>query len=230
MKNIKYLIQLTIIIISLSFIGCDENGGITIPSGATQLTVSVKNDGSVSDNPTTVTISQVKALVSQVKLERMSDSKNELLLPGPLVINFTLDGSFISIGTQYIVRDIYTKIKFQLHKPDVNETLSDSEFRTGAGENQRFSFIIKGTYNGAGFTYKSKQSASLILSFPSAENINLKKENITVLFNKLMFLRHGSLALDPNNPQNESMIDSNIKASFTRAFIDNDVNGSPDGN
>jgi hypothetical protein len=216
--------------IALNFIGCDENGGITIPSGVSELTVSVKSDDNVSDNPASVVITEAKALITNVEFEKLSNGKDELHQRGPFVIRLKLDGTIQEMGTQYIIRDNYTKIKFQLHKPEDNETPPDPEFSEGAGINQRFSFIIKGVYNGSSFVYKSKQQANLVINFDMTENINLKKTNVTMVFNKLKWFKNGSTVLNPNDPQSESIIDNNIRNSFVKVFRDDNKDGIPDGN
>lgn len=230
----KITIKLLLLILGISFIlkfeGCDQNGGITIPSGASQLTVSVKSDDTLSDNPVSITITEAKALISTVELERQSDSKNELQQTGPFVFHFNLDGTIEAMETQYIIMDNYTKLKFQLHKPGQNETTTDLEFKDGDSASQRYSFIIKGIYNGNSFIYKSKQSANLVINFDQVVNLNLDKTNITVLFNKLKWFSNGSAVLDPNDVQNESLIDNNISTSFSKAFLDNNKDGLPDSN
>jgi hypothetical protein len=205
--------------------GCDAGGGITIPSGASSLTVSVKSDDNI-DAP--VIITEAKALIANVEFEKQSDGRDQLHQPGPLVMNFSLNGTLKDMGTQYIIRDNYTKIKFQLHKPEENEIPPDAEFKDGTGVNQRYSFIIKGTYNGSAFVYKSKQAAAIIINFDKVTNIDLKTSNISVLFNKLKWFKNGTSDLNPNDPANESIIDNNIAASFIRAFRDDNKDGVPD--
>lgn len=225
-KIIKSILVAGVVVFAIIFGGCDQNGGILIPSGATELTVSVKADNNVSD--ANLIITEAKALITEVEFEKESNGKNELLIKGPFVMKFSLDGTLSTFGTQFIIRDIYTKVKFKLHKPEDNETVSDPEFKEGTGENQRYSFIIKGTYNGNSFVYKSKNSANIVINFAQAENINLKKANITILFNKLKWFMNGSTQLNPSDPVYESVIDDNIKNSFIEAFRDDDENGSPD--
>jgi hypothetical protein len=210
------------------FEGCDVGGGITIPSGASSLTVSVKADDNVLDSPAPVVITEAKALITNIEFEKQSDGKNQLHQAGPFVFTFALDGTLKEMGTQYIIRDNYTKIKFQLHKPEETETPADPEFKDGTGINQRYSFIVKGTYNGSPFVYKSKQAENIIINFDKVENINLKADNITVLFNKLRWFKNGSADLNPNDPQNEVLIDNNIKISFSKAFKDDNKDGVPD--
>jgi hypothetical protein len=225
-KLIKQILLPAIFTFSLAILSsCDESGGITVPSGASELTVSIKSDDNVAD---AVVITEAKALLTNVEFEQESNGKNQLHQKGPIVLNLSLDGTIKEIGTQYIIRDNYTKVKFQLHKPEESENPSDPEFKIGTGATQRFSFIIKGTYNGTGFVYKSKASADLIISFSKTENINLKKNNVTVLFNKTKWFKNGNTDLNPNDPANESLIDNNIKNSFLKAFKDDNKNGVPD--
>ena len=217
-----------LLLLLMQFAGCDENGGITVPSGVSELTVSVKSDDAILDNPASIVITEAKALIMDVEFEKQSNGKDELHQRGPFVLSFNTNGTIKEMGTQYIIRDNYTKIKFQLHKPEETETPSDPEFKEGTGTNQRYSFIIKGTYNGSSFVYKSKQSANLVINFAQVENINLKKANITVLFNKLKWFKNGSSEVNPNDPQNAGLIDINIKNSFSKVFRDDDKNGQPD--
>lgn len=225
-KIIKSILTAGVVVLVINFAGCDQNGGITIPSGSTQLSVSVKADDHITD--ANVVITEAKAIITEVEFEKESNGKNELQLQGPIVVKFNLDGSLTTVGTQYIIRDIYTKAKFKIHKPDDNESVSDPEFKEGTGENQRYSFIIKGTYNGSSFVYKSKKSASIVIDFSQSENINLKQANITIVFNKLKWFMNGANELNPGDPQQESVIDDNIKNSFLKAFRDDDKNGVPD--
>jgi hypothetical protein len=222
---ISFLLSLSI---ALILTGCDENGGITVPSGVSDLTVSVKSDDNALDEPASISITEAKALITNVEFEKESNGKDELHQRGPLVCRFNLNSAVKEMGTQYIIRNNYTKIKFQIHKPDENETIPDPEFKEGTGTNQRYSFIIKGTYNGSSFVYKSKQSANIVLNFSSVENINLKTANITVLFNKLGWFKNGNTGLNPNDPLNESIIDNNIKNSFKKVFRDDNKDGVPD--
>ncbi len=226
MKN-KKIITAMILSAITAFVmsGCDENGGITVPSGVSNLTVSVKSDDNILDN---ITITEAKALITNVEFEKLSNGKDELHQPGPFVFQFNLAGAIKEMGTQYIIRENYTKIKFQLHKPEETENPSDPEFKEGTGISQRYSFIIKGTYNGNSFVYKSKQAASLVINFDKTENINLKQANITVLFNKLKWFKNGTTELNPNDPQNAALIDNNIKTSFSKAFRDDNKDGVPD--
>lgn len=225
-KILKPLIAAVAFIVLLSFWGCDDLGGITVPSGASNLTVSVKSDDNSSDG--ILVITSAKFYVTEVKFKTQSSGKYQLHQTGPVLLNLNLSGKIIEMGTQYIIRDNYSSVKFNIHKPSETETPSDPEFKEGPAENLRYSFIIKGTYNSKNFVYKSKKEASIELNFAEAELFNLKENNVTILFNKLKWFSNGSESIDPENIQNEAIIDQNIKISFTNAFKDDNKDGVPD--
>jgi len=230
-NRIRHSILASVLIFTVLtiFSGCDENGGILIPSGATDLTLSIGSNDNINDNPLDmVVITEAKALVTEIEYERERDGIDQLHQTGPYVVNFNLAGTLTEVLTGYIVRDIYTKAKFKIHKPESSETPADPEFKEGTGDAQRFSFIIKGTYNGTAFVYKSKKSAAIEINFNSATNINLKNQNLTVLFNKTGWFKSGNTVLNPNDPANADAIDNNIRNSFRRAFEDDNKDGQPD--
>jgi len=226
-KNFKYRAILTVIIaaVTMFITACDENGGITIPSGATELTVSTISDITIDNPPANIVITEVKGNFSQVALEQESNQNYQTITFSPFVASFNTSGTLAAMTTKYIIRDIYTKIKFQIHKPENNETPSDPEFVSGS---ERYSFIVKGTYNGSSFVYKSKKSLYVSVNFTPKVNLNYKTMNITIAFNELGWFKNGTSDLNPSNPANENLIDENIKNSFKNAFLDNDKNGHPD--
>lgn len=231
-KSLRLFISAAILnIIPFLITGCDIGGDIVIPSGATELSVNVKSDDNASDNPADViVVTEAKALITDIQYERERDGLNQLHHTGPYVVNLALDGSLKEIMKGYIVRDIYTKAKFQVHKAEDGQQISDPEFIEGTGENQRYSFIIKGTYNGTPFTYKSKRSMDIVINFNKSSNVKNKTHNFTMLFNKTGWFMNGSAVLNPNLSQNADIIDNNIKSSFKKAFLDDNKDGAADSN
>jgi hypothetical protein len=209
--------------------GCDPAGGILIPSGATELSINMISDDNAFDNPIdVVVITEAKVLLTNIQYERERDGLNQLHHTGPYAVNMDLNGGLSEIMNGYIVRDIYTKAKFQIHKAGETETIPDAEFREGTAENQRYSMIIKGTYNGSPFVYRSKQSLEVVINFNESTNINLKKQNLTIVFNETTWFRNGNTVLNPNTVTNAALIDANIMTSFKSAFKDDNKDGVPD--
>jgi len=237
MKTKFYLnsfFAVAILVISvLGFSGCSNgdsptssgnNGG----SGTTDnIGLSIKQDDNTLVNPLTDTliITSAKALINEVEVENQSPGISVHV--NPFVVTFNSNGTIQEIIGGQIPAGTYTKIKFKIHKPEETETPPDPEFKEGTSGSQRYSFIIKGTYNGNAFVYKSRQSASLILNFPSGINFSTNKRNITIVFNKKSWFYKNGLR-DPRNSNNENEIDDNIRTSFKNAFLDDDKNGQPD--
>lgn len=220
-----------LITFSLIFSACDDGGGITVPSGVTNLSVSMKSKDNLAANSNDViVITEAKAIVANMDFEIEGTSNIQRMEIGSFIMNLGLDGSLKSIKTGYIFKDNFTKIKLQVHKTEETETPEDPEFKAGTAENLRYSFIVKGTYNGNSFVYKSKKSFLIVVGFPQTINVNLTDMNITVLFDKQTWFKNGNTILDPNNVQNETLIDENIRQSFKQAFKDNDYDGLPDAN
>ena len=216
-NNLKkaFLLVLTIVTVPFFFAACDIGGEIIIPSGATNLSVNVKNDETLADNPADVVIiTEAKMLITDIQYERERDGLDQLHHTGPYVLNFSFDGSLREIFKGYVVRDIYTKAKFQVHKPEDNQSVPDPEFIEGTTSDKRYSFIIKGTF----------------INLNSSSNINLKDQNVTIVFNRAGWFKNGTTVLNPNDAGNADVIDNNIKNSFKRAFVDNNKDGQADDN
>ncbi|HEY3252255.1 MAG TPA: hypothetical protein VGK25_14190 [Ignavibacteria bacterium] len=229
LKAVSVLSGLFILFIIL-FGGCGEDS-VNNSNGngnGDNLSMSVKTDNSAT-NPTEIIIDEAKALITEVELEQEPSGQEQHLRIEPFVIHFNMDGTLITVTSGNIPSGNYNKIKFKIHKPEDNETPPDPEFKEGTSGNQRYSFIIKGRFNGNSFIYKSRKSANLVVNFPSP--INFQQEgNITILINPSLWFKNGSVVIDPRNPSNENIIDDNLKNSFKRAFKDDDRNGLPDDN
>jgi len=182
-----------------------------------------------TDDPSAnLSISEAKALLSKIEVENSSGSRE--INMNSLVVNFNLSGDVKQVIEKSIPEGIYTKIKFQLHKPEDFETVSDPEFKTGTSGNQRFSVIIKGSYNGSAFVYKSRKSVNIVLNFHQPVDIRNNMKNITLLLQKNLWFISNGITLNPNDEDNSDIIDDNIKRSFAKAFKDDDKNGRPDDN
>jgi hypothetical protein len=241
-KSLKGKINLifaSFFVILLSFAGCNNNpltntntngngGGTGTGTGSENLKLNMVSSKN-TDNPTgNIQITEAKALLSKIEVENSAGSKEIRL--NPIVINFDLSGNVKDLISASIPEGIYNKIKFQLHKPEDNETVSDPEFKLGTSGHQRFSVIIKGTYNGSAFVFKSRKTINIVIDFNRPVDIRSEAKNITVLLQKNLWFLSNGIELDPRNSGNDDTIDDNIKRSFAKAFRDDDRNGSPDDN
>ena len=169
-------------------------------------------------------LTSAKVLIRDIKLNVSGSGENNFKT-GPYVLYLDLNSSVNTMTAGIIPEGTYDKIKFEIHKPNNNDSIPDPEFRDELGN---YSVIVRGTFNGTAFTYKSKKSAHQML------NINNElvmtetgKTNVTLTVDPYSWFLSGGVYLDPSIASNENDIDNNIKASF-KAIIDKDKNGIPD--
>lgn len=220
-----------LLLMTTIFGGCGENSvssnNNSSGNGSDNVSLSIKADNSALD-PLGIVITEAKALINEVEVEQEPSGQDKEIRISPFVVHFNMNGALITITSGMIPSGNYNKIKFKIHKPEDNETPPDPEFKEGSSGNLRYSFIIKGTFNGNNFVYKSRKSASLVVTFPSPINFQELQRNITVLVNPSLWFRSGNVELDPGDPYNESIIDDNLKNSFRQAFKDDNKDGLPD--
>ncbi len=206
--------------------GCSDSSN-SVSTQTDNLGFSVKFNDAAYNNPNSaIVITEAKALVSELEIETSDSSASHEIHLSPFVINFDINGGLKEVLSAYIPSKTYKKIKFQIHKPEDNETPPDPEFSSGG----RYSFIIKGTYNGNSFVFKSKKTVNIVLTMNNQVSISSTKLNLTMILNKLQwFLENGS-EIDPRDPSKEDKIDDNLRNSFKNVFKDDDKNGVPDDN
>jgi len=234
-KSIGTTILLGILfIVLLAFTsGCGDSSSVTNSNGTGNSTdntsLSVKLDESVTGANYPV-ITEAKALITEIELETEPSGISQEIRISPVVIYFNTGGQVISVTAANLPSGTWNKIKLQIHKPEDTEPIPDPEFREGTSGNQRYSFIIKGTYNGNAFVYKSRKRADIIINLSTPLTTGNGSRNITLLVNPSLWFMNNGNVLDPTNSGNDDLIDDNLKNSFKRAFRDDDKDGRPDDN
>ncbi|HAX48097.1 MAG TPA: hypothetical protein PK605_03695 [Ignavibacteria bacterium] len=213
--------------------GCGEDSSVTNSTGTGNNTentsLSVKLDESVTGANYPV-ITEAKALITEIELETEPSGTSQEIRIAPVVIYFNTGGQVISVTAANLPAGTWNKIKLQIHKPEDTEPIPDPEFREGTSGNQRYSFIIKGTYNGNAFVYKSRKRADIIINLSTPLTTGSSSRNITLLVNPSLWFMNGGNILDPSNSGNDDLIDDNLKNSFKRGFRDDNKDGRPDDN
>lgn len=233
-KTLNTTILLGVVFIFLlTFVaGCSEDSAVNTNNGSGNNTgntsMSVKMDESTLD--AFPVISEAKALITEVELETEPSGVSQEIHITPVVIYFSTGGTLVSVTAANMPAGTWNKIKFKIHKPEDTEPIPDPEFREGTSGNQRYSFIVKGTYNGNPFVYKSRKSANIVINLLTPVTTGSTSRNLTVLVNPSLWFNNGGVALDPTNSSNDDMIDDNLKNSFRRAFKDDNSDGQPDDN
>lgn len=242
--NIK--LPKTLMLASLSFvllmIGCDAtNSDGNQPS--LSLSFAVKSSAqpkAVTGNSlqsSHVTITEAKMLIREVEFE--SDLEDDGIADdslefetGPFVVELNLNGALNTIAVKNVPAGSYDEIEFEVHKPEDNETPPDPDFKIGTSGDERFSVIIRGTYNGQEFLYRSNENMEQEIELASPLLIDEQTESINVTMSvdlSQWFVSETGSDLDPTDENVRDQIDESIKRSF-EAFQDDDEDGEDDSN
>lgn len=234
MKTINLKNKLIAIIISAIFSiavfnGCGDSSVTTNQTDNLSFS-GVSSVDSVGDTQNILILDTVKILLKNIKVKvanNNEDSSNFKV--GPFVLFLNLNSNVNVISSAIIPAGNYRKIKFEIHKLEDAEAIPDPEF---ADANGRYSVIVKGTYLGVYFVYKSSKSAHQTLQFPRDMSITASDlANITLIVKPYIWFIKDNAYMNPMDPANMNDIDNNIKDNIKnnfKAFKDNDRNGIPD--
>ena len=174
-------------------------------------------------------ITEAKLMVNDIKLNTSGSSDSSNFKVGPYVLYLTPFGSLIYMNETIIPAGTYDKVAFKIHKLGDTETPLDPDFLDGNG---RYSVVVKGTYAGVAFTYKSDKSAHQKLSSTNSLVIGTtEKTNITLRVKPYIWFIKNGIYLDPADPNNRNDIDNNIKDNINnnfKCFKDANKDGQPD--
>ena len=210
--------------LAIFFASCLDS---TQPDQDNQLVLSLEltdiNDEIVSGEDT-VNIAQLRFLYGETNLRNSSDTlviNENILQVSHQFSNNELKG--LARGT-FESDEIFNRLIFEIKKAEQSDTGQGSNFNEdafieGDSENQRYSMIINGAYNGNEFTYKSTRNfdfefiiqddsngtaGSLLYSLPIKANVTSWFVNET-----------NDGLLDPRVPDNAIGINENIQQSFS---------------
>jgi hypothetical protein len=230
-SNLKYKISallIALVFTSAAFYSCGETVSTT---EADNLSISgVSSQDSIGDSQNILVLDTVKILIKDIKVKVANTTEDEKNFKvGPFVLFLNLTSDFNVISTAIIPAGNYRKVKFEIHKLEDLEAIPDPEF---VDANGRYSVIVKGTYLGVYFVYKSTKSAHQILQLPADMPISVGPvNNITLTVRPYIWFIKDNAYLNPSDPANSNDIDNNIKDNIKnnfKAFKDNDKNGLPD--
>lgn len=234
MKNIKIKISglfIAALFISLTISGCNTSSNVTGTSSGTSdnISVSTMADDNLTNSTSTdqIIITEAKALISEIEFEQEPSGTEHEVHIAPVVVNFNVTGGLTPLVTGKLPAGNFNKVKFKIHKPEDNDVVSDPDFMTGSSGNERFSFIVKGTFNGTPFVYKSRKSSSIVINLNRSITASDNAVNVTVLFNKNFWFKNGSSLIDPSSGSDDQ-IDDNIRTSFRNGFKDDNHDGHDD--
>lgn len=205
-------------------------------SFATQNSSQAKQQKNARIQSNHVDITEAKMLIREVEFK--SDLEDDGVPEDSLdfstdsfVVSLNLDGSVNEVAVSEVPEGRYDEIEFDVHKPEDDETPPDSDFKVGDSGDERFSIIIRGTFDGEDFLFRSNENMEQEIELASPLEIDQDTENINVTLTvdiSQWFIDEDGNVLDPNNPENEDAIDESIERSFEDAFEDNDEDGEED--
>jgi hypothetical protein len=220
---------LALFISAAGFFGC---GDTTVnPAAIDNLSFSSTGSmDSIGDQQNVLILDTVKILIKDIKVTVNNSSEDSVnFKTGPFVLFLNLSSNVQVISTSIVPAGDYKKIKFEVHKLNSNEIISDPDFMDSLGT---YSVVVKGRYLGNYFVYKSDKSAHQQLSFPSPYTISASVlTNLTLVVKPYIWFIENGIYVDPTNPLNRNDIDNNIKDNVNhnfKAFRDNNKDGIPD--
>lgn len=226
--KIRINIYLTFLFTSLILItSCKDS--TTNSTAGDNITVSLALDkglNKIASDP--IVLDTVKILLKDIKFRQATGDSSNVKV-GPMVVHLNLNGNPTEFAAGIVIAGNYDKIKFRLHKPEAGDIISDTEFIAGTSGELRYSVIIKGTYNGVPFIYKSTKTATQEVNLKNYVNLTAEvKTNVTLSVDANSWFYKDTVVLDPNNIDNQNDIDNYIKDSFKKAFRDANKDGIAD--
>ena len=212
------------VVMLVAFNACDGKNGSTAPGSSLSMKVDMSALAKTAGD--TVIIESAKLLLKSIKFKTDVEDSLDYKV-GPFIVNLDLNGGITQIAANDIPNGTYDEIKFKIHKPEDDEAVSDTDFVAGATSDERYSIVIRGTYNGSPFMYRSKKDIEqeLEINPPLVVTDSTNDVNATLLVAPAgWFMKDGNY-LDPSNESNREDIDDNIKRSFKKAMKDNDHDG-----
>ncbi|MCH7974498.1 MAG: hypothetical protein IH949_11565 [Bacteroidetes bacterium] len=211
--------------------GCTGSGNDVVGSVAENFSLSIFTPSGLTKNTADVIkFTSVKLLIRDLKFEKENtEGTGSEVKIGPFVINLNLTGTINTVVVVNIPNGTYDEIAFKIHKVGGSETPPDPEFKEGDNNDQRYSVIVKGTFNGNTFVYKSKKSAQQKIKLKSPITIDGSKTfNVTLIVDPSKWFDDNGTILDPRDQSNESKIDNLIKDNIKQVFRDDNKDGKSD--
>lgn len=184
-----------------------------------------------------VELEEIKLYVDRIQMVHSVDDTLNFRIRNS-ILTLPLDGSPLVVSESEIPVGVYKRFQFKIGNPMNPRSprapqISDPDF---IGNNKNYSVVVKGTYEGQPFEFKSdkvfvfnyKMDPPMMVT--DSESIAL---NIAIDVEKWFVSRQG-VALDPTNQRDHKWIEQNIRSSFMTLnrhfFAGDESNGDENGN
>jgi len=161
----------------------------------------------------------VKFLVKKLELKNSAEEDSLNFEVHDFVADLPLDGSNYNITSKQVPTGSYDEFKLKIDTPEDASSVQDSSFynNSGSGEQDGYSIVINGIYNGSQFTYRTDEDFELEMALNPPLEVTDTTASASVAINvdpSSWFKDSSGNALDPTNPDNKEIIDENISRSF----------------
>lgn len=228
MKVFNYILSLGMM---MGIVSCDVAETGSTPTARINAIVKTAPDTTtVMKLADHLTLTEAKMLVRDIEFESALDEDSLDFETGPIVLNLNLDGGVTEIAVAEVKPGIYDEIEFDIHKPEDNEEVSDTDFRIGDSGDERFSVVIRGIIDGEEFLFRSNENFDLEIEPAYNIEINENDVNFDITLSidvSQWFMDEQGNPLDPRNFEHANAIDESIERSFD-VFEDNDRDGDDD--
>lgn len=227
-----------LIVILLFAISCgisDSNSGetqqVSVDMQVNSSTNSTAKQPSSSPTAQSVdSLTEIKLLVEELELESSADDDSLDLEVDDFVVDLPLDGSEFNLASANVPSGIYEEFEMEFEYSD-DTNVNDSDFIKESGDDDGYTIVIKGIYNGEEFMYRSEEDFEIELEFEPPFEVNDNSSSIAINIDPAGWFKDSSgNDLDPNDSSNSEQIDENIGNSFdVEEDDDNDDDDDDDG-
>lgn len=175
-------------------------------------------DSEITRGDDTIYLDEVKLVLDKFNLQTGSDAT---LSTNPDVIvlayndNSGLDETVLQNNIGYDDFSRFRAIRLFVAEPKEDDVVQDSDLKT---VNDSWSTVIKGTYNGNAFTFKSKLAFDKLYEFEEVAELTGDKETLLVRIlteaSEWVLDAETDQIIDPTRSENASAINANIEASL----------------
>lgn len=175
-------------------------------------------------------LTQIKLLVEELELESIDNDSLDFEV-NDFIVDLPLDGSKIELSTANIPAGVYDEFEVEFEYDD-DTSVNDPEFIKESGDDDGYSMVIKGIYNGEDFMYRSEEDFEIELEFnPPFEINDSSSPSVAINIDPTSWFKDSSgNDLDPTDPANREQIDENIENSFDVEEDDDDDDDEDDDN
>ena len=161
-------------------------------------------------------LTEIKLLVEELELESTADNDSLDFEVDDLVVNLPLDGSELVLSSANVPAGTYDEFELEIEHDD-DSNVSDPDFINDSGDDDDgYTVVVKGFYNGEEFTYRSMEDFEIEMEFnPPLEITNDSSPSVAINVDPYLWFKDSSgNDLDPSDPANRETIDENIENSF----------------